>query len=159
MEKRVFISHASQDQDTARRICAFLESRQTGCWIAPRDVSPGADYAEEIMAAINKTDIMVLILSAKSNLSRHVRNEVERAVSKGKAILPLRIEDITLSAGLEFFISSQQWIDAHIPPIEDKLERLGLAIVLEAGVDAGALACLLHEFLDGRLDAQLVEDG
>ena len=37
-----FISHAKTDAKTAQNIAAALESRGVACWIAPRDVEPGA---------------------------------------------------------------------------------------------------------------------
>ena len=128
MSHAVFISYSSKDRDAACRVCSFLERRDVACWIAPRDVPPGGDYAEEILAAIENADAVVLLLSANANLSRHVRNEVDRAVSNGKAIFPVRIEDVTPSKALELLLSARQWIDAHVPPLEQRLERLEQAI-------------------------------
>ncbi len=127
MTKSVFVSYSSEDKNLAFTICHALEDRGIGCWIAPRDVTPGADYLEEILGAIENAEVMVLLLSSRSNSSRHVRNEVERAVSKGKAILPVRIEDVRPSRGLELLISSHHWVDA-LPPLGDKVERLEGAI-------------------------------
>lgn len=38
----VFISYAAADKPVADAACATLESRKIRCWIAPRDVVPGA---------------------------------------------------------------------------------------------------------------------
>lgn len=40
--RQVFLSYASADAVTAQQICEFLEARGVFCWIAPRDVKPGA---------------------------------------------------------------------------------------------------------------------
>ncbi len=48
---------------------------------------------------------MVLVVSDTSNVSRFVRNEVERAVSKDKVIIPVRIHDVTLSRDVWSFSS------------------------------------------------------
>jgi hypothetical protein len=37
-----FISYANQDKATADAACAKLEAEGIRCWIAPRDVPPGA---------------------------------------------------------------------------------------------------------------------
>ena len=50
----VFISYASADTTTAHAIVATLESHGIRCWISPRDVTPGALYADEIVRAINE---------------------------------------------------------------------------------------------------------
>jgi hypothetical protein len=59
---------------------------------------------------------MILVLSASSNDSPQVRREVERAVHKQLIILPFRIEDVRPSKSLEFFLSTQHWMDAFPPP-------------------------------------------
>jgi hypothetical protein len=51
-----------------------------------------------------------------SNHSAQVRREVERAVHKQVQILPFRIEDVLPSKSLEYFLSSQHWMDAFPPP-------------------------------------------
>ena len=48
----VFISYSSQDKPVADAVCAGLEAAKIRCWIAPRDVRPGMDYASEIIEAI-----------------------------------------------------------------------------------------------------------
>ena len=40
----VFLSYASADAEIAN--CRFLESHSVRCWMAPRDVKPGAQYAD-----------------------------------------------------------------------------------------------------------------
>lgn len=42
-----FISHASADREAANAIAASLEAKGLTCWIAPRDVRPGAEYPAE----------------------------------------------------------------------------------------------------------------
>jgi hypothetical protein len=78
----VFISYASQDAGTANQICRSLESQGIPCWIAPRDVKPGAQYADAIVRAINEAKAVVLVMSGSAVASAHVRKEVERASSK-----------------------------------------------------------------------------
>jgi hypothetical protein len=42
----VFVSYASQDTAIANAIVAALERHGVKCWIAPRNVIPGALYAD-----------------------------------------------------------------------------------------------------------------
>ena len=53
-----------------------------------------------------------------------VRREVERAVSKQKRVVPVRIVAVTPSAGLELFISGTQWLDAWTGDWSDHMDRL-----------------------------------
>ena len=124
----IFVSYASQDRDAAFRIVAFLEQNGIRCWVAPRDVPPGMEYGEAIMNGIAQSRALVLILSDQSNESQFVRKEVERAVSKTKPVLPVRIREVKPSGSLEFFISSSQWVDAWKSPMEQHLLPLVAAI-------------------------------
>src|SRR5277367_439296 len=80
----VFISYASHDADTANTVCKSLESHGVPCWMAPRDVKPGAQYADAIVRAINEATAVVLVMSASAMSSSHVGREIERAASKRK---------------------------------------------------------------------------
>lgn len=124
----VFVSYASADRDVAFRIVAYLEAQGIHCWVAPRDVGPGVEYGQAIIDAIGEVRALVLVLSDQSNESQFVRKEVERAVSKTKPVLPVRIREVTPSGALEFYISSAQWVDAWKSPMEQHLLPLVAAI-------------------------------
>jgi TolB-like protein/Tfp pilus assembly protein PilF len=108
----VFISYASQDAAVANSIVENLEQHGLTCWLAPRDVKPGSQYADAIVGAINEAKVVVLLLSHKAVASSHVGREVERAASKQKPIIAFRIDAATLNRALEYFLSQSQWIDA-----------------------------------------------
>jgi DNA-binding beta-propeller fold protein YncE len=124
----VFISYSSNDKPIADATCAALESANIRCWIAPRDISPGRDYGESIIDAIEGAKIFVLILSGSANASPQISREVERAVSKGLVIVPVRIEDVVPSRNLEYFISSPHWLDAFPPPRDKYFAKLILSV-------------------------------
>ena len=120
----VFISYAAADKPLADDICEVLEVNGIRCWIAPRDIKPGCDYGAEILSAIEASSAFLLVLSAHSNDSQHVKREVERAVSRNIPILPVRIEEVVPSKSLEYFICTFQWVDAFPPPLENPIRRL-----------------------------------
>lgn len=119
-----FISYASEDREKAEEICADLERRRLPCWIAPRDVRAGHEYADEIIRGIELSAAMVIVFSAAANTSIFVPREVERAVAKKKPLFPVRIEEATPTEGLEFLISGEQWIDAWTGSWDDHMYRL-----------------------------------
>lgn len=129
MQKDVFISHSRTDKDLAGRVCGFLEKRGVSCWIAPRDVTPGAVFDEAIIEAIDCAQAMVLILSGQANASAFVKGEVNRAFSKGKTIFAFRVEDIAPSGSLELYLARHQWTDGFSEPLDEKLEHLAAAIL------------------------------
>ena len=124
----VFISHSSKDRNFANAICHTLESNGVRCWIAPRDIMPGKPYGAAIIDAIEKCGIMVVVFTSNANDSVPVNNEIERAVNKGAIVIPVRFQDIAPSKNLEFFISSNHWLDAFTDPIEEHLEKLSNTI-------------------------------
>lgn len=130
-----FISHASSDRDQASAICRSLEAKGFRCWIAPRDVRPGQDYASEIIRGIEASKAFVLVLSDNANKSTFVQAEVERAYSKGRSIFPIRIEEVIPSRSLELFVSTAHWIDAWQGNVEEHSAALMKAMLESTNVD------------------------
>jgi TolB-like protein len=120
----VFVSYASQDAAVANSIVENLEPHGLKCWLAPRDVKPGAQYADAIVGAINEAKAMVLVLSHSAITSSHVAREVERAASKHKPIIAFRIDADALNRALEYFLSNSQWIDVPALGMPEALAKL-----------------------------------
>jgi adenylate cyclase len=138
----VFVSYASQDVAVANTIVEALERRGVRCWIAPRDVTPGASYAGQIIHAIDAAKASVLILSQDAASSPHVLREVERSASKRHPIVSLRIDQTPLPADFEYFLNASHWLDASPGDIGRALPKLVAAVQAAlnapAAVPAGA---------------------
>lgn len=117
-EAAVFISYASHDAPIAEALCSALEQGGVACWLAPRNVRPGDFYADSIVQAINGCALLVLVLSQSAIDSPHVLREVERASAKRRPIIAFRIDTAALPPGLEYFLSTSQWIDASAAPVD-----------------------------------------
>ncbi len=109
---RIFISYASEQRETAEKVCAYLEAGGKTCWIAPRDIPAGSNYGEEIIKGIEGSDAFVLVFDKAANESQHVLREVERAVSKQLPIVVYRLDETVPSKSMEYFLLSIQWLDA-----------------------------------------------
>lgn len=123
-EYSAFISYASDNRDKADEICASLEGRGLVCWIAPRDIRAGREYGDEIILGLERSAAVVLVLSEAANTSVFVLREIERAVSKEINVIPVRIEEVTPSPGLELFISGTHWLDVWRGDWDDHMNRL-----------------------------------
>jgi TolB-like protein/Flp pilus assembly protein TadD len=121
---RVFVSYASPDAAVAGALVESLERHGIACWIAPRDVKAGALYADAIVRAISGAKALVLVLSESAIGSSHVGKEVERASSKNRPIIALRIDNAPLTPALEYFLSESQWIEAQSENRESAYARL-----------------------------------
>jgi TolB-like protein/Tfp pilus assembly protein PilF len=117
MAGKVFISCASRDLGVAEELCAALEAANLPCWIAPRDVLAGQSYPAAIVQAINSCRLLLLVLSKNAIESPHVLREVERACSKRRPVLSVRLDVAELPPELEYFVSVNHWLDASGGPI------------------------------------------
>jgi hypothetical protein len=135
MAGRVFISHASEDREVAQAVCAAIEARAIPCWIAPRDITPGKDYAQALYDAIGECTSLVLVFSEHSNRSPQVRREVERAARDGDPIIPFRIDDTVPAGGLLFNVGTLDWL---APSSVDLPTQVGmLAEIVQARMQGG----------------------
>ena len=124
MRTGVFISHASQDKAIAKRICDGLEQAGVPCWIAPRDIVPGAVYAEALIEGVDQCGAMVVVFSGHTNAAGPVISEVDAASNRHKRIITFRIEDIRPTGALEFYLSKVHWLDAFEGQLDTHIERL-----------------------------------
>lgn len=120
----IFISHSSKDAETAQKLCEFMEQNGIDCFLAPRDIRAGYEYAAEIVEGVDRSDGVLLILSEASNRSPHVLREVERAVTRSIPILVYKIEEVTLSKSMEYFLMTHQWMNSGQNSYEDILKNI-----------------------------------
>jgi hypothetical protein len=150
MQFDAFISYSSHDKTAADAACAVLEGAGIRCWIAPRDIMAGGEYGAAIIDAIDRCKVMVLIFSSSANESQQIRREIERAVSKGVAIVPVRIEEVVPTKSMEYFLGAIHWLDALTPPIERHLQKLGDTVRAILAVEANAQALSAGLPADGK---------
>jgi predicted ATPase len=120
----VFICHAFEDAEHARTICTTLEANGVRCWLPPRDPVPGVPYGRQIADAIGASRVLLLVFSSHANDSRAVTNELELAMNAGKAIVPVRVEDVAPSRDLAFYVKAVHWFDAATLSPEDVTNSL-----------------------------------
>ena len=69
---------------------------------------------------------LCVILSQNSVASEHVLNEIDLAfqnISKGLRFKPLRIDDAMFTPSMKYYLSRQHWMDATVPPLEERLNE------------------------------------
>ena len=114
----LFISYAKGNASVAENVVKRLEEHGLKCFIAPRDIKTGADYAVEIVSAISNSIAILLVFSKESDKSGYVLREINSAVSRNKTIIPMKIESFKPSEAMEFYLGVTQWLDAY-PEITD----------------------------------------
>ena len=124
MAHDVFISYSTKDKLVADAVCAILEAAKIRCWITPRDIMPGLDWAESIEGAIAKSKTLVLIFSSYSNDSKQIAREISLAFNSEVTVIPFRIENVEPKGAMKYYLLNTHWQDALTPPIENHIKKL-----------------------------------
>lgn len=123
-EKDLFISYSTENTDIAQYVVEKLEKRGLKCFIAPRDITSGNDYATEIINGISNSLAVLLVFSSSADKSGYVLREINSAVSRNKTIIPFRIENIVPSEAMEFYLGPTHWLDAFPNILESHLDSV-----------------------------------
>ncbi len=124
MAGHVFVSYRSEDKPAAERICAGLEREHIQCWIAPRDIPAGREWATAIVEAIQACCAFVMVLSSNSKNAKQISREAELADRQGIPIITFRIEDVQPPPGLMYFLGNVQWLDGFGSQFDSALAQL-----------------------------------
>ena len=112
---RVFISHSSKDIDVARTLRREVETFGGLCWLAPDDVTGTTPWADQIVAAIEGADLILVVVSAHSMTSAHVAREVGLASEMAKPVVPIRTDDTPASGAIRYHLQPLHWLDSRDP--------------------------------------------
>lgn len=124
-----FISHAFDDVDIAMELCDALEESGVKCWIAPRDLSPGSNWGEEVQRVAKSSLTHVLLLSSRCRKSSQILRELECANTSMVPIFVVRIEDVRPSLAMRVYLSAASSFDAFPPDSQhDVFRKLARAI-------------------------------
>lgn len=110
MEKKVFISHSSRDRKIAEQICGMIEKHGIGCWIAPRDIPYGSEWAGEITKALKAASICIFLFSENSNKSKQVAKEIQIAIDNEVVIIPIRVDNVEMNDVLTYYLATMHWL-------------------------------------------------
>ena len=128
MEKKVFISHSQKDKVIAELICNSLERAGIACWIAPRDIPYGTDWAGEITDAIKSSKLFLFVLSQSSNTSRQCPKEINIADNANIPMLCVAIDEVKMHSALEYHLSNKQAVFVNASCIKDELDNIVFSV-------------------------------
>lgn len=120
----VFISYSTRNAAEAQAVCTRFEQSGLRCWIAPRDLLPGAKWSEGVITGLEQSRAMLVILSREANDSPQVQREAERATSKARTVMFFPLDDVAPSGPLEAALEQASWRDACDLPWEKRVGRL-----------------------------------
>lgn len=160
MPHRVFISYANENIEFADRAYSSLKNAGVTCWMAPHDIAPAESWIKAIMEAVKTCDVMVLILCAHANQSKHVVAEANQAFHHNKKILTVRVNDLPPCDELAYFLATQQWLETHRLSTEAAIRRIVDAVkALVESPTSTVETPALEDPLDVMPLADLVNEG
>lgn len=127
-EKRdLFISyHTDSSKWMVEKIVAVLEGRGISCWYAPRDCEDV--WADEILKAIDKASMFLVIINEHSMNSEHVKNEINAAFSRYSksqiAIIVFKADTAQMNSTTEYYLGRIHMVNGVVPPIDDRIGEL-----------------------------------
>lgn len=93
---RVFISYSRRDGASAGLLAQKLEDAGHKVWLDRSAIPAGTKWQAEIVRGIERADVFVVLLSPQSVESENVEKELGLAQIKGKTILPVVTQPVTL---------------------------------------------------------------
>ena len=110
----VFISYSTANQSEADALRQLFSKSGISSWMAPYNIPAGCEYAEVICDALSGCACLVLILTERAQASVWVKKEINLAVSEGKTIIPVKLEDITLNSSMRLYLNDQQIVSVNV---------------------------------------------
>lgn len=109
-----FISYSTKNQSAADAMRTLFKKHNIDTWMAPYDIPAGSEYAEVLYDALSECSCLVLMLTDVSQNSQWVRKEVNVAITNGKTIIPVKLEDVELNSMMKFYLNDQQIVPVHV---------------------------------------------
>ena len=117
-----FISYSSKNQTSADAMRDLFHKYAIDTWMAPYDIPAGSEYAEVIYGALTGCSCLVLMLTGVSQDSQWVKKEVNIAITNGKTVIPVKLEDIELNSSMKLYLNDQQIVPVRV--IEDETAEI-----------------------------------
>jgi hypothetical protein len=128
----IFISHVEEDYNIVKEIVPALESIGMKTWYYEEHSIPGPAYLSQMIRAIDKSKVVILIISNKSINSNSVTNEVVHAFEAGKPFLPILVD----LSHIEFQLRQQEWRMAVGAATSIRIPESGINTILPRIIDA-----------------------
>ncbi|MBR5176834.1 MAG: toll/interleukin-1 receptor domain-containing protein [Bacteroidales bacterium] len=131
---QVFISYAKKDYiapdggaipgNFVDRVIDALSRAGISYWLDREQLAGGETYAERIARNIKECDVFLFLSTEAANASEWTRREIGTAVTLGKRIIPVRLDDSPYDDAVNLYLSSIQYIDARELGQEEALRRI-----------------------------------
>lgn len=130
-EPYIFISYAHEDFEKIEPYMEVLENNSFRYWY-DEGLPSGKDFYEQISQHIKKSIQFLVFVSAKSQESENVKDEIHIAYKYKKNMLVVFIEDVDLCDGLELVLDRKQSIYAYRYEEETRYKKFYSELIKDA---------------------------
>ena len=106
----IFVCYSHHDADIVYPEIAQLHARGINVWY-DEGISPGTNWRAEIGEAIEQAERVLIYISQASLGSAHCNREINYALDQNKLIIPVRLDNTSLTADLRLGLSRVQAIN------------------------------------------------
>jgi len=106
----VFFCYARKDYRIVKQITSAINSAGYTSFVDAECILPGENFIETIQNQLYKCKAFVCIVSENAVMSEFFIKEVSYAVSIGKFIIPIKIDDSPITDRLTLLIGNLQYI-------------------------------------------------
>ena len=131
---QVFISYAKKDYiapdggaipgNFVDRVIDALNRAGITYWLDREQLAGGETYAERIARNIKECDVFLFLSTEAANASEWTRREIGTAVTLGKRIIPVRLDNSAYDDAVNLYLSSIQYVDVQELGPEEALRRI-----------------------------------
>ena len=92
----IFFSYSRKDSAFVLDLARKLRDAGADVWLDQLDIEAGTNWDDSVEEALERSEVMLVILSTTSVASQNVRDEYSYAIEENKKIIPVLIEPCTI---------------------------------------------------------------
>lgn len=124
----IFISYSNQDREVVHLYANRLESIGYKVWFDTKGLHTGALFSEEIVTAIENSNLFIFFSSKYSNSSTWTHGEILTAQKFKKQILPIKLDRSEYNKSLLLMLLPLQYVEAENEYNEEVFAKILLSI-------------------------------
>ena len=139
-----FISYSSKDRPAALALVASLAAAGLDVWVDQGGIEAGTDWADRIIAALDRAQVVILCLSEHSIASEEVFREISYASGAKKRLIPVLLSAVELPRRLKYHLAGVQFVALHALGPERTAQEIVRGLGVLAGETPGPAAAPAH---------------
>jgi len=111
-KRLVFVSYERTDRKTAQQLAEALRAESLDVWIDVESIAAGENWQRQAADALDRSEAMVVLLTARSVESEWVRREVEYALSSKR--FERRLVPVVIGSERAPWLDKAPWVLQHL---------------------------------------------